>query len=111
MHKVDGYNVKYTSRGAWTVELSKPGKQPIIAPVTCQSDYDFHSRKLKVWFKNPKDSETYRTRMDPFLVALIVPKKNDDRAFGQFTRVFTVQATGNLVGDVPGYGIETTVIG
>jgi hypothetical protein len=41
------------------------------------------------------------------LVPLIVAKSNDARAFANFTHVYSVQATGNIVRG----GVETKVLG
>jgi hypothetical protein len=107
VHNADGWNIQYPYRGAWEVDLWKSDVTRFRTPVSWENDYDKSTGTLLVWFKNTAKLEGYRARTEPFLVPLIVAKSNDARAFANFTHVYSVQATGNIVRG----GVETKVLG
>lgn len=76
MAKVDGFNVQFSHRGAWTADLLPPGKDKQVIPVTWTKDWDRKAGTVLVWLKKEEDIPSFLEKKDGFLVA--IARKNED---------------------------------
>lgn len=76
MAKVDGFNVLFSHRGAWTADLLAPGKVKQVIPVTWTKDWDRKAGTALVWLKKKDDVPVFMSKKDGFLVA--IARKNED---------------------------------
>jgi hypothetical protein len=70
MAKVDGFNVFFSHRGAWTADLLAPGKEKEVIPVTWTKDWNRQAGTLFVWLKRSSDVERYMSLTEGFPVAI-----------------------------------------
>lgn len=62
MAKVDGFNVQFSHRGAWTADLLAPGKEVAVIPVAWDKDFDVKAKTLFVWLKKEEEVASYMGR-------------------------------------------------
>jgi hypothetical protein len=112
-HRIDGFDLKFTNRNSWKAyRNSIDGKLIDTIPVTWRRDYErkANGNFLTVWFRDAADRRTYRTRQEPFVVALAQEKDKtaEPLEFKHFAALFLVRATGKLRGRK--HGIEVRVL-
>jgi hypothetical protein len=110
-HDVDGFDLKFTSRTGWKAERKANGVVLDVIPVTWTKGRRQAASQVfqEVWFKDPVDLIAHNTRTTPFVVAVAKAKDYNKlpHEFAQFTAIFEVEATGNVLSNA---SIETRVI-
>ena len=100
-HEVEGLDLRFTSRTSWKAEVSAPGFEPLIAPVTWTSVFrrEGSITKLEVWFQNSADLQAHLASVDPFVIALAEPNnwaEGEPTSFKRFNGVFLVRSLGEI---------------
>lgn len=99
-HKVDGFELSYTSRTSWKANVRAGGELIAVVPVTwgnhCRRDPETKQLRQTVWFQRESELLQAMNSQEPFLVAVAEAwnPEADVPAFRRFTAVFRVMATG-----------------
>jgi hypothetical protein len=115
MHSLGAYQLKFTSRRAWTAEVRQDGKLVQIAPVTWIKDISFRGddQYLNVWVPKSRDPNEYASRSAPFIVAVAEAQNYTQRPrkFVKFVALYRVEATGITGSSEHGeHTVETRVL-
>ncbi len=109
--KVDGFDLKYTSRTSWKAARRQNGTLIDVVPVTWTKGWSTTDAGplLEVWFQKSNEMEEHRNRREPFVVAVAVAKdyKVHPHQHKQFVGVYRVASTGRALSED---SIETRVI-
>lgn len=112
-HKVDGFNLKFTSRTSWKAERRQGSLLIDIIPVTWTKGrhQDPETQKVfqEVWYQNNEEMMQQSISREPFVVAVAIAKDYSrlPHEFDEFRALFEVVATGRVLSDE---SIETEVI-
>ena len=110
-HPVDGFELKFTSRGSWKAERHEHGRLVDIIPVTWTKGRRVVANQIfqEVWYQDHSELAARAVDASPFVVALAIAKDYSTlaQAFQEFRGVFEVVATGKILSDD---SIETKVL-
>lgn len=113
MHKVDGFELEFTSRTSWKanryVNRTLIDTVPVAWTKGFRHDKASKTTLAEVWYQNPADLQSMLARSEPFVIALAAAKDYEPTTieFKEFRGVFEVQATGRSLSPI---SIETIVL-
>jgi len=113
VHKVDGFDLKITSRRSWKAERRYAGKVVDVVPVTWtkgrHTDPETGEILQEVWYQDPEEMKARNNSDEPFVVAIAKAKdySSTPHEFAHFCALFEVAPTGRVLSE---NSIETRVI-
>lgn len=113
VHKVDGFELKFTSRTSWKAERRHVGQVVDIVPVTWTKGWrqDPETRDIfqEVWYQDKDEMMERNSSREHFVVAVAIAKDYETlpHEFGSFRALFEVVATGKVLSE---NSIETKVL-
>ena len=98
-HRVDGFDLTFTSRTSWKATRRERGHAIDIVPVVWTKDR--HGSYQGVSYQDPVEAEQRAADPSPFVVALARAKDYDrhPHEFKEFVGLFEVSATGEILSD------------